>query len=39
MKFLKNRYFWGGFITGVVVGPFVLSRFAPGVKAKIPNGG
>jgi hypothetical protein len=37
MRFLKKRTFWGGFIVGTVVGPLILTKFAPGVKAKIPG--
>jgi hypothetical protein len=37
MRFLRKKTFWGGFITGVVVGPMILTKFAPGVKAKIPG--
>jgi hypothetical protein len=39
MRTLKKPAFWGGFVVGLVVGPWVLSRFAPGIKARIPNSG
>jgi hypothetical protein len=38
MKFLKKGSFWGGFVVGVIVGPMVLSKAAPGLKARIPSG-
>jgi hypothetical protein len=38
MKFLKKRTFWGGFVVGVVVGPWAVSKVAPGLKARIPSG-
>jgi hypothetical protein len=38
VKFLKKKSFWGGFVVGVVVGPMLLSKAAPGLKAKIPQG-
>jgi len=37
MRALKSGKFWGGFVVGLVVGPWLLSRFAPGVKARIPQ--
>jgi len=36
-RFIKSGHFWGGFVVGLVVGPWLLSRFAPGVKARIPQ--
>lgn len=37
MRFLKKGSFWGGFVVGAVVSPWLLSRFAPGLKARIPQ--
>ena len=37
MRFLKKPAFWGGFVTGLVVGPWMLSRVAPGLKSRIPQ--
>lgn len=36
-RILKNRTFWIGVAAGVVVGPVVLGKVAPGLKAKIPG--
>ena len=38
MKALKKPAFWGGFVAGLVVGPWALSKVAPGLRARIPNG-
>jgi len=38
VKTLKSPKFWGGFVVGLVVGPWALSKVAPGLKAKIPQG-
>ena len=37
MNTLKSSKFWVGVVVGVVVGPMVLSKVAPGVKAKLPG--
>jgi hypothetical protein len=37
MKTVKSGNFWIGVIVGVVVVPFVMARFAPALKAKIPG--
>jgi hypothetical protein len=37
-RFLKSSHFWGGFIAGMVVGPWALGKVLPGVKAKLPTG-
>lgn len=37
MKVLKKGSFWGGFVVGLVVGPMVLGKVAPGLKARIPQ--
>lgn len=37
MSTLKNSKFWIGFAAGVVIGPAILSKFAPSLKAKIPG--
>lgn len=37
MRTLKSGNFWIGVVVGVVVVPFVLTRFAPGLKARIPG--
>lgn len=34
---LKDKRFWVGVAVGVVVGPMVLGKVAPGMKAKIPG--
>lgn len=36
MGILKNGKFWGGVVVGAVVGPLILSKVAPGIKAKLP---
>lgn len=36
MATLKSPKFWVGFVVGAVVGPMVLTRVAPGLKAKLP---
>lgn len=36
MRILKDSRFWVGVAVGAVVGPMVLQRVAPGVKAKLP---
>jgi len=38
MRTLKKPAFWGGFVVGLVVGPWALSKIAPGLKARIPQG-
>jgi len=38
VKTLKKPAFWGGFVVGLVVGPWALSKVAPGLKARIPSG-
>jgi len=37
-RFLKSSQFWGGFVAGLVVGPWLLNKVAPGMKAKLPQG-
>ena len=37
MRALKSGKFWAGFVVGAVVSPWLLSRFAPGIKSKIPQ--
>lgn len=37
MGTLKSGKFWIGVAVGVIVGPMVLSKVAPGLKAKIPG--
>lgn len=37
MGTVKSGKFWVGVIVGVVVGPMVLGKVAPSVKAKLPN--
>ncbi len=37
MKFLKSGEFWAGVVVGAVVVPVVLSKYAPGLKARIPG--
>lgn len=37
MSIVRNRTFWVGVAVGVVVGPVVLGKFAPGLKARIPG--
>lgn len=37
MRFLKNSTFWVGVVVGVVGGPVILGKVAPGLKAKIPG--
>lgn len=37
MRTLKSSKFWIGVVTGAVVVPVVLGKFAPGMKAKIPG--
>jgi hypothetical protein len=36
MRIVKSQNFWIGVVVGAVVGPMVLQRVAPGVKAKLP---
>jgi hypothetical protein len=36
MKLLKNHTFWLGVVAGTVIGPVVLSKVAPSLKAKLP---
>lgn len=37
MRILTNGKFWLGVVTGAVVVPIVLGKFAPGMKAKLPS--
>lgn len=37
MGTLKSSKFWVGVVVGIAVGPVVLGRVAPGIKAKIPQ--
>lgn len=37
MRTLKSGNFWIGVVVGAVVVPYVMTRFAPGLKAKIPG--
>jgi len=37
MRTLKSHQFWIGVALGVVVGPVILGKVAPGLKAKIPG--
>lgn len=37
MGTLKSGKFWIGVAVGVFVGPMVLNKVAPGMKAKIPG--
>lgn len=37
MGLLKDKKFWLGVVVGVVAGPVVLNKVAPGMKAKIPG--
>lgn len=36
-RILKSSNFWIGVVAGAVVGPMILSKVAPGLKAKIPS--
>lgn len=36
MRTLKSGQFWVGVVVGLFVGPMVLGKVAPGLKAKIP---
>lgn len=36
MSTLKSGKFWFGVAAGVVIGPMVLAKIAPGLKAKLP---
>jgi hypothetical protein len=38
MRTLKKPAFWGGFVVGLIVGPWALSKVAPGLKSRIPQG-
>jgi hypothetical protein len=38
-RILKSAPFWIGVATGVIIGPVILSKVAPNLKAKIPQGG
>jgi hypothetical protein len=35
-RFLKSGQFWAGVVTGAIVGPWAMQKFAPGMKAKLP---
>lgn len=37
MRIVKSHTFWIGVAVGVVAGPVVLGKVAPGLKAKIPG--
>lgn len=37
MGTLKSGKFWVGVAVGLVIGPAVLGKVAPGIKAKIPG--
>lgn len=37
MNTLRSSKFWVGFAVGVVIGPMVLGKVAPGIKAKLPS--
>lgn len=37
-RFVKSGQFWGGFVAGLVIGPWVLGKVAPSLKSKIPQG-
>lgn len=37
MGTLKSGKFWVGVVVGVIAGPVVLGKVAPGIKAKIPG--
>ncbi len=37
MRLLKNKTFWLGVAVGIVAGPVVLGKVAPGLKSKIPG--
>lgn len=37
MGTLKSTKFWVGVVVGVVAGPVILGKVAPGVKARIPQ--
>ncbi len=39
MKTLKSPQFWLGVAVGAVVVPIVLTKYAPGLKARIPGSG
>ena len=34
-RFLKSGQFWAGVITGAIVGPWAMAKFAPAMKAKV----
>lgn len=36
-KILRSGNFWAGIVVGAVVGPMLLGKVAPGLKAKIPQ--
>jgi hypothetical protein len=36
MATLKSGKFWAGVVVGAIVGPMVLTRVAPNLKAKLP---
>jgi hypothetical protein len=38
-RVLRSGNFWLGVAVGVIAGPIVLSKVAPGLKAKIPSAG
>lgn len=35
-RVLKSSTFWVGVVTGAIIGPWALSKFAPAMKAKLP---
>jgi hypothetical protein len=37
MATLKSGKFWVGVVVGVVVGPMILAKVAPNLKAKLPS--
>ena len=36
MSTVKSGKFWAGVVVGVIVGPMVLNKVAPSLKAKLP---
>jgi hypothetical protein len=36
-RFLRSGHFWAGVVVGAVVGPMVMGKVMPGLKAKIPQ--
>jgi hypothetical protein len=37
MRIVKSKVFWVGVAVGIVAGPVVLGKVAPGLKNKIPG--